>query len=55
MDGVLDPICPKVSDVREALQVLRDYMLFSANGGEIQRIINSLTAIVESDFTAMLT
>ena len=44
-DGVLDPICPKVSDFRDALQVLRDYMLFSVNGGEIHRSINSLTAI----------
>ena len=29
---VLSPVCPKVSDVQNALQVLRDYMPFSLNG-----------------------
>ena len=53
-DCVLDPICLKVSDVRDALQVLRD-SCYSANGGEIHRSINSHTAILESDFTALLT
>ena len=28
-DAVLGPVCPKASDVRDALQVLRDYILHS--------------------------
>ena len=27
-----EPICPQSSDVRQALDVLREYMLFSDNG-----------------------
>ena len=54
-DDVLGAICPKVSDVRDALQVLRDYMPFSLNGGEIQQKLNALTAVVDRDVTDTLT
>ena len=39
-DGVSnEPICPKSSDVREALDVLREYMLFSDNGEFIHKSV----------------
>ena len=49
-DAVLDPVCPKVSDVREALQVLHDYMPFSLNGEDIQQKPRDVTAkMTQSD------
>ena len=34
-DAALKPVCPKVSDIREALQVLHDYMPFSLSAEDI--------------------
>ena len=34
-DALLNPVCPKVSDIQEALQVLHDYMPFSLSGEDI--------------------
>ena len=51
-DASREPICPKASDVRNALEVLREYMLFSTLGGEIQRNINKITGIVEDELTS---
>ena len=31
-DALLNPVCTKVSDIREALQLLHDYMPFSSSG-----------------------
>ena len=31
-----EPTCPKATDMRNALEFLREYMLFSVKGGEIQ-------------------
>ena len=48
-DAVLDPVCPKDSDVREALQVLHDYMPFS------QQKLNVPSISVDRDVTAKMT
>ena len=42
-----EPICPQSSDVRQALDVLREYMLFSDNGEFIQKCLNEITVLVE--------
>ena len=34
-NALLNPVCPKVSDIREALQVLHDYMPFSLSSEDI--------------------
>ena len=34
-DALLNPVCPKVSYIREALQLLHDYMPFSLNSEDI--------------------
>ena len=40
-DGVPnEPICPQSSDVRQALEVLREYMLFSDNREFIHKCLN---------------
>ena len=41
-DALLNQVCPKVSDIREALQVLQDYMPFSLSGKDIQQKLNAL-------------
>ena len=49
-DGVSNkPICPQSSDVRQALDVLREYMLFSDNGD-----LNEISALVENELSAKL-
>ena len=35
-DALLNPVCPKVGDIREALQVLHDYIPFGLSGEDIQ-------------------
>ena len=54
-DAVLDPVCPKVSDVWEALQVLHDYMTFSISGGDIQKKLNALSISIDRVVTAKMT
>ena len=39
-----EPICPQYSDVRQALDVLREYMLFSDKGEFIHRCLNEITS-----------
>ena len=36
-DTMTGSVCPEASDVRDALQVLRDYMPFSLNGEYIEQ------------------
>ena len=45
-DGVLDSICPKVSNVRDALKVLQEHMSYSVNSGEIYRNSRKLTLLL---------
>ena len=54
-DATLQSKWVQKSGVLGCITVLLNYMLFSANGGEIQQSLNSLTAMVKSDFTARLT
>ena len=51
-NAVLNPVCPKVSDVQEALQVLHDYMPFSVSGDDIRQKFNALS--ISIDLTEML-
>ena len=43
MMTMLNLVCPKVSDIREALQVLHDYMPFSLGVEDIQQKLNALS------------
>ena len=51
-DALLNPVCPKVSDIREALQVLHDYMPFSL---DIRQKFNALSISIDRDVTAKMT
>ena len=54
-DGISnEPICPQSSDVRQALDVLREYMLFSDNGEFIHKCLNEISVLVESELSAKL-
>ena len=49
-----EPICPQSSDVRQALDVLREYMLFSDNGEFIHKFLNKISVLVENELSAKL-
>ena len=52
-DGVSnEPICPQSSDVRQALDVLQEYMLFSDNGEFIHNCLNEISVLVENELSA---
>ena len=51
-DSVLDPVCPKVNDVREALQVLNDYMPFCENANEIKQKLHTLASAIDRSVAA---
>ena len=48
------PICPQSSDVRQALDVLREYILFSHNGEFIHKCLNDISVLVEHELSAKL-
>ena len=52
---MLGPVCPKGSDVWDALQVLCDRIRISQNGEDIQQKFNALIAVIYEDVTAKLT
>ena len=54
-DALLNPVCPKVSDIREALQVLHDYMPFSLSGEDIRQKFNALSVSIGRDVSAKMT
>ena len=55
-DALLNPVCPKVSDFREALQVLHNYMPISLSGENIRQKFNSALSIpIDRDVTAKIT
>ena len=54
-DVLLNQVCPKVSDIREALQVLHDYMPFSLSGEDIRQKFNALSISIDRDVTAKMT
>ena len=49
-----EPICPQSSDVGQALDVLREYMLFSDNGELIHKCLNESSVLVENELSAKL-
>ena len=54
-DGVSkEPICPQSSDVGQALDVLREYMLFSDSGDFIHKCLNEISVLVENKSSAKL-
>ena len=48
------PICPQSSDVRQALDVLWEYMLFSDNGEFIHKCLNEISVLVKNELLAKL-
>ena len=54
-NALLNPACPKVSDIRESLQVLHDYMPFSLSGEDIRQKFNALSISIDRDVTAKMT
>ena len=54
-DALLSPVCPKVSDIRETLQVLHDYMPFSLSSEDIRQKFNALSILIGRDVTAKMT
>ena len=54
-DALLKPVCPKVSYIREALEVLQDYMSFSLSREDIRQKFNALSISIDRDVTAKMT
>ena len=50
-----EPICPQSSGVCQALDVLREYMLFSDNGEFIRKFLNEISVLVENEISGKLT
>ena len=52
----IQPSFPKTNivEIRRALEVLREYMLFSENGEWIQQCVNQINTIVENELIAKL-
>ena len=50
-DALLNPVCPKVSDIWEALQVPHDYMPFSLSGEDIRQKLNAFSISIDKDVT----
>ena len=54
-DGVSnEQICPQSSDVRQALDVLRECMLFGDNGEFVHKCLNEISVLVENELSAKL-
>ena len=50
----IQPSCPKSDQIRRALEVLREYMLFSENGEFIHQCVNQIYTIVENELIVKL-
>ena len=50
----IQPSCPKFDEIRRALEVLREYMLFSENGECIHQCVNQINTIVQNELIAKL-
>ena len=54
-DGVSnEPICLQSSDVRQALDVIREYVLFSDNGEFIHKCLDEISVLAENKLSAKL-
>ena len=49
-----EPVCPKSSDVRQALDVLREYVLFNDSGEFIHTCSNEINVLDENELSAKL-
>ena len=49
-----EPICPQSSDVRQAVDVLREYILFSDNGLFIHKCLNKVSVSLKNELSAKL-
>ena len=49
-----ESICPQSSHVRQALDVLWEYMLFSDNGEFIRKYLNEINVLVANESSANL-
>ena len=49
-----EPICLQSVDMRQALDVLREYMLFSDNGEFIHKCLNKISVLVENELSEKL-
>ena len=49
-----EPIYLQSSDVRQALDVLQEYKLFSYNGEFINKCLNEISVIIKNEFSAKL-
>ena len=49
-----ESICPQPSDVRQTLNELREYMLYSDNGEFIHKCLNEISVLVENKLLAKL-
>ena len=47
-----EPIYPQSSNVRQVLDVLREYMLFIDNGEFIHKCLNEISVLVEKELSA---
>ena len=47
-DALLSPVCPKVRDIREALQVLHDYMPFNLSCVDIRQKFNAISISIST-------
>ena len=54
-DALLNPVCPKVSDIQEALQMLHDCMPFSLSSEDIQQKLNALSISIDRGVTVKMT
>ena len=53
-DDSNEPICPQSSDVHQALDAFREYMLLSYNGEFIHKCLNEISVLVEKKLSAKL-
>ena len=49
-----EPIFPQSSDARQALDVLREYMLFSDNGEFVHKCLNEISVLFENELSVKL-
>ena len=49
-----EPICPQSSEMRQALDVLQEYMLFSDNREFSHKYLNEISVLVENELSAKL-
>ena len=49
-----EPTCPQSGDVRQVLDVLREYMLFRDNDEFVHKSLNEISVLVENELSEKL-